>query len=89
MSKEKDLVDKALLAINSSAFLEDIAQKEFSKMDELNSLPWSKENEQAIEDTVKRIKAILQKSEIELNNLSKIEEEVNKFIANKKRPRKP
>jgi len=89
MNKEQDLINKALLAINSSSFLEDIAQKEFSKMDELNSLPWSKENEKEIEDTVKKIKAILQKSELELNNLNKIEEEVNKFIANKKKPRKP
>lgn len=88
MSKEKNLVEKALLAINSSSFLEKIAEVEFNKMDELNNLPWSKENEAAIEETAKRIKAILQKSELELNNLSQIENEVNEFIKNKK-PRKP
>ena len=88
MSKEKDLVDKALLAINSSAFLEKIAEVEFAKMDELNNLPWSEENEKAINDTTKKIKALLQKSELELNNLSKIEAEINQFIKNKK-PRKP
>ncbi|NBP58874.1 hypothetical protein EBU71_20480 [bacterium] len=87
MSKEKNLVEKALLAINSSSFLEKIAEVEFNKMDELNNLPWSKENEAAIEETAKRIKAILQKSELELNNLSQIENEVNEFIKNKK-PRK-
>jgi len=88
MSKENDLVEKALLAINSSSFLEKIAEVEFDKMDELNKLPWSKENEKAIEETAKKIKAILQKSELELNNLSQIENEVNEFIKNKK-PRKP
>lgn len=88
MSKEKDLVDKALLAISSSSFLEKIAEVEFNKMDQLNNLPWSKENEKAIEETAKKIKAILQKSELELNNLSQIENEVNEFIKNKK-PRKP
>jgi hypothetical protein len=88
MSKEKDLVDKALLAINSSAFLEEIAEIEFAKMDELNSLPWSEENEKAINDTTKKIKALLQKSELELHNLSKIEAEINQLIKNKK-PRKP
>lgn len=89
MSKEQDLINKALLAINSSAFLEEIAQKEFSKIDELNNLPWSEENEKEIEDTMKKIKNILQKSELELDNLSKVENEVNKFIASKKKPRKP
>ena len=89
MSKEQDLINKALLAINSSAFLEQIAQKEFSKIDELNSLPWSESNEKEIQETVKKIKAIVQKSELELNNLSKIEQEVNNFIARNKKPRKP
>jgi hypothetical protein len=89
MSKEQDLVQKALLAINSSSFLEDIANQEFSKMDQLNNLPWSPEVEQEIIETTKKIKSILQKSELELNNLSKIEEEVNAFIRNKKKPRKP
>ena len=88
MSKEKDLVDKALLAINSSAFLEKIAEIEFAKMDELNNLPWSEENQKAITDTTKKIKALLQKSELELDNLSKIEAEINQLIKNKK-PRKP
>jgi len=89
MNKEQDLINKALLAINSSAFLEEIAQKEFSKMDQLNSLPWSKENEKEIQETIKKIKNIVQKSELELSNLSKIEQEVNKFIQNKKKPHKP
>jgi hypothetical protein len=88
MSKEKDLVDKALLAINSSAFLEELAEIEFSKMDKLNNLPWSEENEKAIQETTKKIKTLLQKSELELNNLSQIESEINQFIKNKK-PRKP
>lgn len=89
MSKEKDLVDKALLAINSSAFLEELAEVEFKKMDQLNDLPWSEENERAIAETVKKIKSLLQKSEHELLNLSKIEAEINAFVAKNKKPRKP
>lgn len=89
MSKERDLVDKALLAINSSAFLEQLAEVEFKKMDELNNLPWSEDNEKAIYETAKKIKALLQKSEHELLNLSKIETEINDFVARNKKPRKP
>lgn len=89
MSKEKDLVDKALLAINSSSFLEQLAEVEFKKMDELNNLPWSEENEKAITETARKIKGLLQKSEHELINLSKIETEINSFIAKNKKPRKP
>jgi len=89
MSKEKELVDKALLAINSSAFLEELAEIEFKKMDELNELPWSQENEKAIHETTKKIKTLLQKSENELAILSKIETEINNFIAKSKKPRKP
>lgn len=89
MNKEKDLVDKALLAINSSAFLEELANTEFKKMDLLNQLPWSQETEEAIVETRKKIKAILQKSEHELINLSKIEDEINELIRKKKKPRKP
>lgn len=89
MSKEKDLIDKALLAVNSSAFLEQLAEIEFKKMDKLNDLPWSEENEKAITETAKKIKALLQKSEHELINLSNIETEINNFIAKSKKPRKP
>lgn len=89
MNKERDLVDKALLAINSSAFLEELAEVEFKKMDRLNALPWSEENEKAIDETVKKIKTLLQKSEHELINLSKIEAEINDFVAKNKKPRKP
>ena len=89
MNKEKDLVDKALLAINSSAFLEELANTEFKKMDLLNQLPWSQDTEKAIVETTKKIKAILQKSEHELVNLSKIEDEINDLIRKKKKPRKP
>ena len=89
MSKERDLVDKALLAINSSAFLEQLTEVEFKKMDQLNDLPWSEENEKAITETVKKIKSLLQKSEHELLNLSKIETEINDFVAKNKKPRKP
>lgn len=89
MSKETDLVEKALLAINSSAFLEQLAESEFKKMDELNSLPWSEENEKAINEMTLKIKRLLQKSEHELDNLSKIEAEINAFVAKNKKPRKP
>lgn len=89
MSKEKDLIDKALLAINSSVFLEQIAEAEFKKMDQLNDLPWSEENEKAINETVRKIKALLQKSEHELQNLSNIETEISKFVEKNKKPRKP
>lgn len=89
MSKEADLVEKALLAINSSAFLEQLAESEFKKMDELNNLPWSEENERAIDETATKIKKLLQKSEHELANLSKIEAEINDFVAKNKKPRKP
>jgi len=91
MSKEQDLVQKALLAINSSSFLEDLANKEFSKMDELNDLPWSPETEKEILETTNKIKTLLQKSELELKNLSVIEQQINDFIKSKKnkKPRKP
>lgn len=85
MNKELELIQKAMLTINSSEFLEKIAELEFSKMEELKSLPWSQENEKAISDTMKKIKNVLQKSQIELTNLSEIEAEVNKMIKNKKK----
>lgn len=90
MNKEQDLVQKALLAINSSSFLEELANKEFSKMDKLNEMPWSPEAEKEIEETTNKIKRLLQKSELELKNLSVIEEEINAFINSKKdkKPRK-
>lgn len=88
MSKEQDLVQKALLAISSSSFLEDLANKEFSKMDKLNDMPWSPETEKEILETTNKIKALVQKSELELNNLSIIEKEINEFIKKNKKPRK-
>jgi len=88
MSKEQDLVQKALLAIDSSSFLEELANKEFSKMDDLKDMPWSPETEKEIVETTNKIKALLQKSELELNNLSLIEKEINDFIAKSKKPRK-
>jgi len=88
MNKQCDLVEKALLAINSSNFIEKIANQEFANLDKLQNLPWSLETEKDIENTIKKIKSLLLKSEIEYKNLENLEKELHKFIDSKK-PRKP
>ena len=83
------LVNKALLALNSSNFLEKIANEEFADLDRLQNMKWSPEVEAEIDSTIKKIKTLVSKSEIEYKNLEKIEKEILDFVEKNKKPRKP
>jgi hypothetical protein len=85
----QDLINKALLALNSSNFLEKIANEEFTNLDKLESMEWSPEVEDQINSTIKKIKTLINKSEIEYKNLEKVEKEIFDFVAKSKKLRKP
>ena len=84
----QDLINKALLALNSSNFLEKIANEEFTNLDKLESMEWSPEVEDQINSTIKKIKTLINKSEIEYKNLEKVEKEIFDFVAKSKKLRK-
>jgi len=83
MSKFLDLIQKAKIALLSSEFLEKNAEEQFKKIDHLNSLPWDANTEKEIHITMKKIKNIVVKCEMEYKNLKEVESEVRQHIKKK------